>query len=68
MQELDEYKKLSAITKEQAESIYQALEKGKYFDYFMGFLIGIISSVVFEIAKSFFLKKNLEAVCHRVFW
>lgn len=60
LQELDQYKRLSSITKEQADIIYEALQRGKYLDYIIGFVLGLVSTIVFEVARSLLLRTRNE--------
>jgi len=42
----DQYKTLAALTKQQANAVTEALRRGKYLDYVIGFILGLISGVI----------------------
>jgi methyl-accepting chemotaxis protein len=44
-QEVEQYKSLANLTGEQADAVRAALQNGKYLDYFVGFVLGIVSSI-----------------------
>ena len=56
-EEIEQYKKLASVTQEQANAITEAigrgLKRGRYFDYLIGFVIGLASTGVFYIIRRF---------------
>ena len=47
-EELERYKELYGLTKKQQAAIIAALGKQKYFDYMVGFVLGIVGSVLVQ--------------------
>ena len=45
LEEVEHYKKLSSINREQADALLVALNRNKYLEYIIGFAIGILSSL-----------------------
>jgi hypothetical protein len=56
LKELGYYKNLASITLEQAEVITYALQMGKYLDYIIRLILGVVSSAIFTLAQSFLSK------------
>lgn len=50
VREVERERVLAALTTDQAESIRKSLNRGKYFDYIIGFILGILSSVVASLS------------------
>jgi len=44
MKQVEQYKALASLTERQTEAVVLALERNKYLDYLVGFLIGVMSS------------------------
>lgn len=51
--QIQQQQALAALTKDQAEAVRDSLSRGKYVDYFIGFVIGVISSIVASVAIRF---------------
>lgn len=49
---------LASLTKPQADAIAQSLTRGKYIDYFLGFLIGVASSVTATLGMRLLAKRR----------
>lgn len=45
--QVEQYKKLASLTQEQTQAVIEVLRKGKYIDYTVGFIIGILSGGIF---------------------
>ena len=50
MEELEYYKNLASLSKKQQEAVLHALQKGKYKDYIIGFLLGVLGSALVSYA------------------
>lgn len=48
-EEADYYQALASLSKEQAEAVASSLNRGKYFEYLIGLIVGITSSVIASI-------------------
>lgn len=46
-EQLRQYEAIAALTREQADAVTEALRRGKYVDYVVGFVLGLISSGLF---------------------
>ncbi len=44
--EVDEYRELASLTRSQRDAVLAALQRGKYIDYLVGFLLGALSSAL----------------------
>jgi hypothetical protein len=49
---------LASLTKAQADAVMQALTRGKYVDYFLGFIIGVASSLTATFGSRLFRKRR----------
>lgn len=57
-QQVEYYRELASLTEEQTQAVIQALQRGKYIDYIIGFIIGLLSSGVFFALQKFRLIKG----------
>jgi len=57
-EQVEYYRKLASLTEEQTQAVIQALQRGKYTDYIIGFIIGLLSSGVFFALQKFTLIKR----------
>ncbi|MCX6829708.1 MAG: hypothetical protein NT002_10575 [candidate division Zixibacteria bacterium] len=55
--EIDRYRNLASITEKQAEAVAERFRRGKYLDYIIGLIVGVISAIIgylmIEYFKSF---------------
>ena len=60
-QEVERYKVLAKMTETEADAVSAALQKGKYLDYFIGFILGFASSAAFAFASRLWDKGSVRA-------
>ena len=55
--ELEYYKTIASLTKEQSDAVYRALQRARYIDYIVGFAIGIFTSGFFFMIQHFYFRR-----------
>jgi hypothetical protein len=58
LEELEYYKSLASLNKDQADAILKTINKPKYLDYIIGLVIGFVTSGAFFIIQNFYQKKR----------
>ncbi len=60
--ELNYYKSLASLTKNQVQAVVSALQRSRYLDYFVGFLIGLVTGGLFFIVQNHAFRKYFRNI------